>query len=855
MIQPIAKISVVPDLPNDLERLRELAYNLRWSWDHDAIGLFRRLDPQLWRDTEYNPVMLLGRISQQRIQEVLQDVSFMTQLEQIYQDLQRYMNDKNTWYRLQHGEKGTPFIAYFSMEFGITTCLKNYSGGLGVLSGDHMKSASDLDLPLVGVGLLYQEGYFQQYLNTSGYQQESYPINDYPNLPVQPVLGADGERLIITVPIEDVTLHAYVWLVQVGRVALYLLDANHPNNPDDLRDLTDRLYGGDRRLRIRQEILLGIGGIRLLDALGIEPTVVHMNEGHSAFLALERARLLMKKHAGLTFAEAKDILATGSIYTIHTPVPAGLERFGFDLIDEHLDWLWKELGLTRDEFHDLGREDMGDYTLFSLPVMALKFASGSNGVSALHGEVSREMWQWMFPNVPENEVPVGSVTNGVHVQTWTSLEMVNLFDRYLSPNWRKDPADPAVWRDIERIPDIELWRAHERRREQLVTFTRRRVVKQLSQRGAPSREIEAANEILNPEALTIGFARRFATYKRANLIFRDLERLIRICNDEQRPVQFLFAGKAHPHDQPGKEFIKEIAEKAAMPELTNSIVFLENYDMTIGRFLTQGVDVWLNNPRRPKEASGTSGMKVIYNGGLNASILDGWWDEGYAPGRGWAIGNGEEYPPEQEELQDEIEAQALYNLLENEIVPTFYTRGRDGVPRQWVEMVKKSMSELSGFFSTHRMVREYAQRYYMPAHERYLALTGGNIKTGQDYAAWLENLKSEWEKVQVINVETDTQSLAVGKAISVKAVVKLGGLTPDDVSVQLFSGPLDTKGLIQEGHSDDMNPTGGAKGEFTFEGTTRFEDTGERGLSVRVLPRHVDLPDPFLTGYIRWAGE
>jgi glycogen phosphorylase len=855
VVQPITTITVTPDLPVELENLRELAYNIRWSWDHDSIGLFRRLDPQLWRETEYNPILLLGTISQQRLLEVAADASFVTELSKIYNDYQRYMTDQKTWYRTHYGEKPSPFIAYFSMEFGLAACLKNYSGGLGVLSGDHLKSASDLDLPLVGVGLLYQEGYFQQYLNTSGYQQESYPINDYPNLPVQPARDKSGERLVITVPIAQYMLKAYVWRVQVGRIDLYLLDANHPDNPSSLRDLTDRLYGGDRRLRIRQEVLLGIGGIRLLQALDIEPTVVHMNEGHSAFLALERARLMLKKNPGLTFEEARDVLATGSVYTIHTPVPAGLERFGFDLIDEHLEWMWKELGLTRDEFHNLGRENMGDYTLFSLPVMALKFASGSNGVSKLHGDVSREMWQWMFPDVPENEVPVGAVTNGIHVLTWVSMEMANLFDRYLSPSWRKDPSDTAVWKDVAQIPDVELWRAHERRREQLVSFARRRLVRQLGSRGAPFHEIERAQEVLNPDALTIGFARRFATYKRATLIFRDIDRLIRICTDAKRPVQFLFAGKAHPHDQPGKEFIKEIMEKAVMPELRHNIVFLENYDITIGRYLTQGVDIWLNNPRRPKEASGTSGMKVIYNGGLNASILDGWWAEGYAPGRGWAIGNGEEYPEDQEDLQDEIEAQALYNLLENEIVPTFYDRGRDNLPRRWIEMVKNSMTELSAYFSTHRMVREYAEVYYMPAHERFLRLTNPSIKPGQDYAAWLENLKGEWHDVAILNVETSETQLTVGNELRIKALVDLGKLTPADVSVQLFSGPLNTKGEIVDGLANDMKTTGGKDGKFTFEGSLVYDTTGDRGLSVRVLPHHENLADPFLTGYIRWAGQ
>ncbi|MFP4322048.1 MAG: alpha-glucan family phosphorylase [Anaerolineales bacterium] len=859
MVKPVATINVTPNLPDELARLSELAYNMRWSWDHDTIGLFRRLDPELWRQTDYNPIKLLGLLGQDRLNEVVQDPSFMTELGDVWDGFMRYMDDPNTWYRANYGDKPKPFIAYFSMEFGLATCLANYSGGLGILSGDHMKSASDLDLPLVGVGLLYQEGYFRQYLNASGYQQEAYPLNDYSRMPVLPVYpdgtNEGSERLVIKVPMAEYTLHAYVWEAKVGRVSLYLLDANHPDNPQPLRDLTDRLYGGDRRTRIRQEILLGIGGYRMLQALDIHPTVVHLNEGHSAFSALERTRILMKEHPNLSFDEARDILATGSVYTIHTPVPAGLERFGFDLIDEHFEWLWTELGLTRDEFHDLGREDMGGYDLFSLPVMALQFASGSNGVSQLHGDVSRQMWQWMFPDVPEDEVPVGAVTNGIHVLTWLSAEMALLYDRYLDPSWRKDPANPETWKDVERIPDTELWRTKERRRERMVAFARSRMRKQLIARGASQHEVAAAEGILNPDALTIGFARRFATYKRATLIFRDAERLIRMVNDPNRPVQFIFAGKAHPHDQPGKEFIKEIIEKTGIPELRNHIVFLENYDMTIGRYMVQGVDVWLNNPRRPKEASGTSGMKVIYNAGLNASILDGWWAEAYHPSLGWAIGKGEEYPPEQEELQDEIEANALYNLLETEIIPTFYNRGRDGLPREWVRMVKNSMRELAPFFTTYRMVRQYAEQYYMPAHERYAAITQPNIKPATAYAHWLENVKAEWKNVEVGDVQITAQQLPVGEQLTVKANVALGKLTPDDVRVQLYTGMLNSKGDIVEGEAYDMQPANGKqKGpRYDFEGMVSFDTSGDRGISVRVLPKHETLPDPFLTGYIRWA--
>ena len=512
------------------------------------------------------------------------------------------MRAEDSWFARRFGHlERPPVIAYFSMEFGLTECLQNYSGGLGVLSGDHLKSASDLNIPLVGVGILYQEGYFQQYLNADGYQLELYPLNDYVNLPVKLQTDAAGAPLKISIPLPGRDVMAQIWKVQVGRVSLYLLDTNIDDNvrPED-RNLTDRLYGGDRRTRFRQEMLLGIGGVRLLRALEIKADIYHMNEGHSAFLLLERIRQSMRED-GLTFEQAQALTAAGSVFTVHTPVPAGLERFGFDLIDEHFTDLMTELGLSRDQFLDLGRENMGHYELFSMSVMALKLSSGTNGVAQLHGAVSRAMWNWMYPGVPEHEVPIGAITNGIHVQTWVSQEMAQLFDRYLDPAWREEESRPEVWEGVKSIPDAELWRTHVRRRERLVAFARDRLRLQLQRRGMSQTEIESADEVLNPDALTIGFARRFATYKRATLIFRDLGRLRRLVTDAERPVQFIFAGKAHPHDNEGKEFIRTIVNVARDHDFRNSVVFLENYDMNVARYMVQGVDVWLNTPRRPKK--------------------------------------------------------------------------------------------------------------------------------------------------------------------------------------------------------------------------------------------------------------
>ncbi len=859
MVKPVATVDVSPNLPPNLERLRELAYNLRWSWDHETIALFRRLDRELWESTGSNPVQLLGTINQDALQATSEDEAFLAHLDRVCAQFDAYMSpDARTWYRQNFGEFDKPFIAYFSMEYGLTESLRNYSGGLGILSGDHMKSASDLGLPLVGVGMLYEEGYFHQYLNADGYQQQSYPLNDFPNLPVAQVLNDDGSPMVIEIPIATHTAKIMIWKVQVGRVPLYLMDTNHPDNAEDIRDLTDRLYGGDPRNRIRQEIVLGIGGVRLLEKLNMRPTVVHMNEGHSGFLAMERIRILMEENKGLDFWEAADIAAAGSVYTIHTPVSAGLERFGYDLIDEHFPYMWKALGLTREQFHDLGREHMGGFDLFSLPVFALKMSSHNNGVSKLHGAVSRHMWQWMFPDVPEHEVPIGSVTNGIHIQSWISSEMASLFDRYLDPSWRTAPDNPETWFAVDRIPDAELWRSHERRRERLTSFGRERLRAQLESRGASKAEIEGADEVLNPDALTIGFARRFATYKRATLFFRDLERLERIVNDPLRPVQFIFAGKAHPHDHLGKELIKEIVKTAEMPEFRHAIVFLENYDISIARHMVQGVDVWLNNPRRPHEASGTSGMKVIYNGGLNASILDGWWAEAYDPNVGFSIGSGEEYEQSEWDMQDYIEAHALYNLLERDLIPLFYRRGRDGLPREWIEMLKQSMRKLAPYFNTYRMVREYTENYYLVANERFNRLSQPDLSRGRAYAEWMEKTRKHWDQIAVVRVEAKPKNLKVEQDIHVRAWVDLGKLTPEDVTVQLYYGSLDSRSRIIAGETLEMNhccKDESAKGrnQHEFEQTVRYSTTGKRGFTVRVLPRHDDLHEPLLTNLITWA--
>lgn len=859
MVKPVATISIIPNLPEPLARLNELAYNLRFAWNFDTISLFRRLDRDLWETTGHNPVMMLGQLDQKRLEAACDDPAFMAHYKRVCADFDEYMAAKNTWYEKHYGSVDQPLIAYFSMEFGITEALQTYSGGLGVLSGDHLKSASDLGIPLVGVGLMYQEGYFRQYLNSDGYQQESYPINDFSNLPITLQRNPDGTPIKISVPMPGRELYAQIWKAQIGRVPLYLLDSNIPDNPrEEDRNLTDRLYGGDRRTRIRQEILVGIGGIRALAALGLRPDICHMNEGHSAFLALERIRLFMQEH-NVSFNEAAAITATSNVFTTHTNVPAGLERFGFDLIDEHFTDYYRSMGLTRDQFIELGSENMGDYVLFSMAVLALNLSAGANGVAALHGVVARKLWQWMYPQVPEHEIPLDAITNGIHVQTWINNDIALLFDRYLDPAWSTEEWRPEIWSGVDIIPDTELWRTHERRRERLVAFARKRLQAQLKHRGAPQHEIDAAEEVLDPDALTIGFARRFATYKRATLIFSDLERLKKIVNNPNRPVQIIFAGKAHPHDTGGKELIRQIVNAARDPQLRHAIVFLEDYDMHIARYLVQGVDVWLNTPRRPKEASGTSGMKVIYNGGLNCSILDGWWDEAYDPSVGWAIGNGEEYPEAESSHQDYIESEALYNVLENDIIPMFYDRGTGGIPREWVAKIKHGIKKLAPFFNTHRMVQEYTDKYYMPLYQRFHGLVKPNLEAGLDYAAWRAKLSSQWGQVRVVDMKVSEKTVKVGNALEVTAVVHLGELTPNDVLVQVYYGPLNPRGEIGSGGEAvamqpvSQNGDSEQNGLYTFTTQLSYKTSGERGLSVRVLPRHENLPTAFLPGIIRWA--
>ncbi|MCL2763031.1 MAG: alpha-glucan family phosphorylase, partial [Treponema sp.] len=730
----ISTYTVKPKLPASLKPLEEIARNLWLSWNYDAIQLFIRLDYDAWMQSQQSPVRTLGMVSQDRLAQAAKDDSYLAALKEVYDRFQRYKKGE-AWYRGSHKD----VVAYFSMEYGMDTSLPIYSGGLGILSGDHMKTSSDMNLPLVGVGLLYRQGYFKQMLNADGFQQESYPENDWYNMPVERKNGKDGQPLKISVDLAGSQAVAQIWEVKVGRASLYLLDTNIDENTPEIRNVTAALYGGDKETRMQQEVLLGIGGIRALRALGINPAATHMNEGHSAFLGLERIREVMVEK-NFSFYEAKETVWPTNIFTTHTPVPAGNERFDISMMEKYFRSWPQILNISWKEFLGLGRLNVNDEKeTFCLTVLALKLAAYANGVAKLHGVVSREMWQGLWPGLPMSEVPIGHITNGVHPRTWISSGLLDLIDRYFGPHFEDKPTGLAIWERMNRISDEELWRTHERRRERLVAFVRDRVRAQYKRTGAAERRIRQAEDVLSPYALTLCFARRFATYKRGNLLLRDPERLLRLIKDNDRPIQLIFAGKAHPHDMPGKELIRDLIHFAEKYDVTSRIVFVENYDMTVAKYLTSGGDVWLNTPRRPMEASGTSGMKAAMNGVLNCSVMDGWWDEAYTPEVGWAIGHGEQYVDER--LQDDVESNALYDLLERDIIPLFYQRGRDGLPREWIRKMKDCMRVIGQSMSSHRMLLDYSNQFYFPALKNAPKLVKEEYSEAKSLAAYFAKLR------------------------------------------------------------------------------------------------------------------
>ncbi len=847
------KFIIRPSLPEKLWPLNDIAYNMWWTWHPDAINLLRRMDSDMWDKYYHNPVKVLGSVSQERLRELETDEGFLTHLDRVKLELADYMNG-STWFDdiCAGSWQKENNIAYFSMEFGLDECLQIYSGGLGVLAGDHLKSASDLGVPVVAFGLAYTHGYFIQYLNRDGWQLENLPENNFYLLPLRQVMGKDGKPVKIKVPFPGRVVYAQIWKVQVGRVPLYLLDANIPENSPQDQELTSQLYGGDTEMRIKQEVLLGIGGVLALEALEVGVSVYHMNEGHAAFSGIGRIMKLMRKR-GLNYEEAKEAIIASTVFTTHTPVPAGNDRFERWLVEKYITPVLGDSGILLNDIMALGRENpVNDKELFFMTVMALRLSAASNGVSKLHGDVSRKMWQNIWPNLPVNLVPIRSITNGIHIRTWISEEMRNLFDRYLGETWLTKPGEDSVWSRVERIPDSELWRTHERRRERMVGFIRRRLAEQLKRRGASEVEMQQAEEALDPEALTIGFARRFATYKRGSLILRDEERLARILNNKGRPLQIIIAGKAHPRDIEGKNIIKSIIHACGKDEFRRRLVFLENYDIDVARYLVQGCDVWLNTPRRPMEASGTSGMKASANGALNFSIRDGWWDEAYVPEVGWAIGAGENY--DDQNIQDAVESRAIYDLLERDIVPLFYERGADNLPRGWVRKMKTSMSLLNAEFNTNRMLREYTEKFYLPLGLRwqnYVQKDPGIIKK---LAVWKKRLETHWSEMKVLEVNGSDGSFKVGDKKKVTATIQLGVINPNDIVVECYYGPMDMTGHIEEGKSSIMEMEGAPIGGICrFVGDIPCDNAGLHGYAIRVLPSHEHLVLQYIPGLILWG--
>ena len=701
-------------LPRRIERLGELAYNLWWTWNPDVQRLYKRIDSDLWEETTHNPIQFLRKVERAKLNAVTHDSYYLDFYDRSLLAFDQYMEREDTWYQKKHGHIDKEVIAYFSTEFGLHETVPIYAGGLGVLSGDHLKEASDLGLPLVAMGFLYTKGYFTQVISEDGWQEAQYAKLNFDELPVLPLV--DNEEKLTTVSVELAGREVLVrmWKIQVGRVPLYLLDSNVDGNSDDDRELTSRLYSSDLDLRISQEIILGIGGVRALRKLGHSPAVWHMNEGHSAFLVLERIREQVEK--GTSLEEAKNYVQAKTVFTTHTPVPAGSDEFPAWLIDKYFGGLQQQLGLSRDEFFDLARHTVSWGVTFSMPVLAMRTSNLRNGVSELHGEIAREMWGYLWPDVKTDEVPISHITNGIHTGTWLARRMRHLYGRYLGSDWLDNIDDPEIWEAVSNIPDEEIWAVRRHLKRKLVIYMRERARVQWGQDEVHPVQVIASGALLNPYALTIGFARRFATYKRADLILSDFERLLGIINKPNMPVQIIFAGKAHPADQPGKLLIQNVYRKVKKAESGGRLVFLEDYDMNLARYLVQGVDVWLNTPRRPNEASGTSGQKAAVNGVLNFSILDGWWREGFNGKNGWAIGTDDSHADHK--FQDDMDAESLYDALENEIIPLFYDRSSGNLPVEWIGLMKESIRTLAPEFSMRRMVKAYANDLYFEVMDR-----------------------------------------------------------------------------------------------------------------------------------------
>jgi glycogen phosphorylase len=849
-VKVFGRMTVFPTMPSRISRLYELAYNLWWSWHPEALALYRELDPDLWEDAGHNPVRFLSEVQPQRLEQMVNTTTYLEQYDNVLSDFDHYMHPRTeTWFSHNYPELVNQTIAYFSAEFGLHESLPIYSGGLGILSGDHCKEASDMGLPFIGVGFLYPQGYFRQSVTRDGVQEAFYDKLHFSEAPAIPACDPDSNEIMINVELPGRRIHAKVWKLQVGRITLYLMDTDvAPNAPHD-RELSARLYGGDREMRIAQEIVLGIGGVRALRALGISPAAWHINEGHAAFLNLERCRELVA--AGLSFNEAREAVAANSLFTTHTPVPAGNDTFSYDLVDKYFSSYWGQLGLTRDQFMDVAREDHGWGPSYGMTVLALHLTGQHNGVSALHGAVSRDMWQFLWPGVDADEVPIDFVTNGVHSPSWIAPEFNALFKRYLGEDWEEHVDEPDLWNAIMDFPDEELWKIHMQRKEALISYARRHLERHHLRLGEGSVQIAEFEHMLSPNAFIIGFARRFATYKRATLIFRDPERLRRILNNPDRPVQIIFAGKAHPADGPGKALIEQVYRFSRSDAFRGKVIFLENYDIDMARYLVSGTDLWLNNPIRPHEASGTSGQKAALNGQPNCSILDGWWAEGFNGKNGWAIGEEREY--HDPNVQDEAESLALYSLIEEEIVPTYYNRGADGIPHAWVAFMKEAIRTCAPAFSMRRMVKEYTRRFYVPEIQQSVEIEQNNYAEARTLATWKDKIKQAWPELHLYVEGQREGQLSLGQGIDVRAWVHTDKLQPEELTVELVYGEATNEHIVIQHVLPMEYVKHELDGSYSYQLHLQPPTSGSIAFGVRVLPNHPALAGKHEIGLIRWG--
>ena len=847
------KITVNPQLPKRIEKLSEISNNLWWSWNTEFLRLFKKIDKDLWETCEKNPVKFLKQVSQERLEAVATNAEFLKEYDRLAKEFNDYVTSKNTWFANKYPENKNDLIAYFSAEYGLDQTIPIYSGGLGILSGDHLKSASDLGIPLVAVGLLYKNGYFHQKINGYGDQETEYNNIELSNLPINPVKDGNGEELKIYVKFENRKVYLKVWQINVGRIKLYLLDSDIDENSPEDRETTLRLYGGDQEMRIKQEIVLGMGGTNLLtQALGLNPTVYHMNEGHSAFLILELIKNIIREKK-VSFEVAKDIASSKTVFTTHTPVPAGNDIFPIALVEKYFKGFWPRLNLDREEFLKLGMKPCTELEPgFNMGILALKVAGKKNGVSKLHGAVSRELFGDVWPEIAANESPITYVTNGIHTCSWLAPSLKELYNKYLIPYWQDNIFKDEVWENINNIPNQELWGIHQQRKQKLLEIVKENTTNRLRRSGYSYEEINDITSKLNPNALTIGFARRFATYKRATLIFKDLERITQILNNADRPVQLIFAGKAHPADKEGQDLIKRIHEISMMPQFKGKIFLLENYNIAMSRYLVSGVDVWLNNPRRPMEASGTSGQKASVNGVINFSVLDGWWAEGYNQENGWTIGTNAEFTSYEE--QDIADSQSMYHTLEEKIIPTYYEKNENGISKKWMRIMKNSITSTGGKYSTSRMLVDYTNNLYMPLcnlTKKYYE----NVDNVAEFNLWKKNLYTNWKDIKITQKNNlNNITMDAGNNIDVKCEVQLPNIDVDNITAQCYYGKILDNGIVENVSIIPMKLTSSDEENKIYEYTTKIElkTGGNYGYTFRVMPKHEMLLDSENLNLVKW---